>query len=319
MKQRNFIREIIMYDTIIIGAGPAGLAAAIYAARAGLTALVIEKMFVGGQVVTTTHIDNYPGAANVDSFVLMETMHKQAKEFGAEFTSSEVVEIDILSSVKIVKLANPYKGESILKCKAVILCMGAVPRKLSLPNEQELTGRGVSYCATCDGAFFRGKEVAVVGGGDVALEDAIYLSGLCSKVYLIHRRNEWRASPAIQKQLQKYIDEGKVEPIMDSTVQSINGESSVESITITNVKTGGVNVINVSALFIAVGYLPNTALCAGKITLDESNYIITDDHMRTNVQGVFAAGDIRQKPLRQIITAAADGAIAANSAISHVK
>ncbi len=297
-----------MYDVIIIGAGPAGLNSALYASRAGLKALVLEKMFAGGQAATTYEVDNYIGIEKTDGATLAMNMEKQAKMFGAEVKYEDVLEIDTVQ--KRVKTAkNEYKA------KAIILAMGANSRRLGIENEDRLRGRGVSYCATCDGNFFKGKTACVVGGGDVALEDAIYLSALCKKVYLIHRRNEFRA---VKSLCDKVYANSIVELIMDSEVIKIHGNEVVEGITVKNVKTNEETKIDTDALFVAIGNVPNTDVVKGKVELDKSGYIITDENMKTDKDGIFAAGDIRQKSLRQIITAAADGAIAANSAIGSI-
>lgn len=297
-----------MYDIIIIGAGPAGLNAALYASRAGKKTLVLEKTFAGGQAATTYEVDNYIGVEKCDGATLAMKMASQATSFGAEIKYEDVLDINI-EEKRIKTQKNEYKS------KAIILSMGANPKKLGLENEDKLRGRGVSYCATCDGNFFKEKIACVVGGGDTALEDAIYLSALCKKVYLIHRRNSFRAVSLL---INKVEENSKIECIFDSTVEKINGDNIMESIVVKNVKTNEETKIDTNALFVAIGTSPNTDIVKDKITLDENGYIITDENMKTSADGVFAAGDIRQKTLRQIITAASDGAVAANSAVTDI-
>ncbi len=297
-----------MKDVIIIGGGPAGLNAALYASRAGLDTLLIEKMFVGGQAATTAFVDNYIGVGTgIGGPDLVMKMESQAKAFGAEISYEEVLDLELKGDVKTVKTKkNEYKA------KAVILAMGATPRKLGIDSEEKFSGRGVSYCATCDGAFYRGKDVCVIGGGDTAAEDAIFLSNLCSTVYLIHRRDGLRASKALADAV---FAKENIKILWNSQVASINGEAAVESVTLTGDTSKN---IDVSGVFVAVGTVPSSALAYGKVELNEHKYILTDEKMRTNIEGVFAAGDIVQKPLRQIITAVSDGAIAAYSAQEYI-
>ena len=297
-----------MKDVIIVGGGPAGLNAALYASRAGLDTLLIEKMFVGGQAATTAFVDNYIGVGTgIGGPDLVMRMESQANAFGALFTYEDVLELDLDGDIRTVKTKkNEYKA------KAVILAMGATPRKLGANGEERFTGRGVSYCATCDGAFYKGKDVCVIGGGDTAAEDAIFLSNLCNKVYLIHRRDSLRASKALQDAV--FLKEN-IEILWNTQVKEINGDNTVTSIT----TTGDISKnIDVNGVFVAVGTVPSSELVYGKVELNENRYIITDEKMRTNVEGVFAAGDIVEKPLRQIITAASDGAIAAYSAQEYI-
>lgn len=297
-----------MKDVIIVGGGPAGLNAALYASRAGLDTLLIEKMFVGGQAATTAFVDNYIGVGTgIGGPDLVMKMESQANAFGALFTYEDVLELDLDGDIRTVKTKkNEYKA------KAVILAMGATPRKLGANGEERFTGRGVSYCATCDGAFYKGKDVCVIGGGDTAAEDAIFLSNLCNKVYLIHRRDSLRASKALQDAV--FLKEN-IEILWNTQVKEINGDNTVTSIT----TTGDISKnIDVNGVFVAVGTVPSSELVYGKVELNENRYIITDEKMRTNVEGVFAAGDIVEKPLRQIITAASDGAIAAYSAQEYI-
>ena len=285
-----------MYDMIIIGGGPAGLTAALYAGRAGLSCLVLEKMFCGGQMLKTAEIDNFPGAPNIqDTYTFAETLKEQALSFGATFQTEEVIGLSYENGVKTVTTsAGSYQA------KTLILATGAKPKPLGIPGEAAFTGRGVSYCATCDGAFFRKKTVAVIGGGDTALEDAIYLSALCETVYLIHRRDTFRAAD-ILVQRAKSID--NIQFVRNTTAEEIIGEHVVSSLSLS---TG--DILPVSGVFIAVGTMPETALFSGFVDMDKNGAVLTNEHLETNIPGVFAAGDLRKKALRQIITACADGA-----------
>jgi len=292
------------YDVIIIGAGPAGLTAAIYAARSGMHTLVMEKSVIGGKITLTEEVENYPGfEEGIGGFDLTEKMQKQAIRFGAEFLTKEVTEIGLEGGCKIIGTHDAN-----YRAKSIIFCAGAYPRRLNVPGEEKLTGRGVSYCATCDGALYKGKTVAVIGGGDSAIEEAMFLSRFADKVYIIHRRDTLRAQYIIQ---QRAFKNPKLEFVWDSVPQEIKGENKVEAIEIYNRKTDKINLLQVDGVFIYVGMLPNTGLLESKVELDSAGFIITDEYMQTNIAGVFAAGDIRSKILRQVITAAADGAIAA--------
>ena len=296
-----------LYDCIIIGSGPAGLAAAIYAARACLSALVLEKEFVsGGQVVNTYEVDNYPGYPGISGFDLGMKFREHAEKLGVEFVMEEVEKLDLKKEEKVV-----YTGQNEYHGRTVILAMGASHRKLEAEGEEELSGMGVSYCATCDGAFFKGKTVAVVGGGDVAIEDAIFLSRGCEKVYLIHRRDQLRGAKSLQKEL---FSRENVEVIWDSAVTRILGEDQVESIHLKNTKTGEKKNLPVEGVFVAVGVVPGTALVKDQVELDDFGYVKAKEDCVTNIPGVFAAGDLRTKPMKQIVTAVADGANAINSA-----
>jgi thioredoxin reductase (NADPH) len=294
-----------MLDVIIIGGGPAGLSSAIYCARSGLNVLLLEKSYIGGQMAIAASMENYPGfEVPINGLDLSIHMEKQAKKFGTQILNEEVIEVDLKNHIKIVKTKT-----SIFESKTIILCLGAFPRKLELPKEEGFRGLGVSYCAICDGAFFKDKIVAVVGGGNTAVEDAIYLSKLCHKVFLIHRGHTLTATKVLQRELFNNIV--KIEFVRNSAVVNIIGDDSFEGIDIQNIKTNEITKLQTQALFVAIGNLPNTTLVEGKVLLNESSYIITDDKMQTNVSGVFAAGDIREKVLRQVITASSDGAIAA--------
>ncbi|HHU43263.1 MAG: thioredoxin-disulfide reductase [Bacillota bacterium] len=293
-----------MYDVIIIGGGPAGLTAALYAARAGKKTLIVENYAIGGQASLTQEIENYSGIKKISGFELTENMRSQAEGFGAEFIYDNIVEISLKGQVKNIK--TEYSGE--FNSYNIILAMGAKARRLGLEREKQLIGNGVSYCATCDGNFFKDKTVAIVGGGDTALTDAIYLEKLAKKIYIIHRRDEYRGSIRLVEQMREYP---KIEEVLDSVVTKLNG-MPLESIEVLNKKTQEKREIAVDGLFIAIGQEPQTHLVKDVITLKDG-YILTDESMRTNIPGVYAAGDIRYKPLRQILTATADGAIAASN------
>lgn len=300
-----------MYDVIIIGGGPAGYAAALYSARAKLDTLVIEKLFSGGQMATTDIMENYPGFEEpIGGSDLALRMEKQARKFGAMVVNDEVIELNLDSKIKMVRtLKETYE------CKAVILCMGAHPKMLGLDKEEAFRGAGVSYCAVCDGAFYRGKTVAVVGGGDTAAEDALYLARFCSKIYIIHRKDTMRASKVLQDEL---CCNRKIEIIWDTQVEEIVGDSGVEGVKIRNLKSNSMDVLVVDGIFVAIGITPNVSLINGKLLQSKDGYIITNEKMYTSIPGVFAAGDIREKYLRQVITAAADGATAAYSADIYI-
>lgn len=290
-----------IYDLLIVGSGPAGLAAAIYAQRARLDTLVIEKEYIsGGQVVNTYEVDNYPGIPGINGYELGVKFREHADQLGARFVTAEVKDIIIEETTKKV-----VTSEGDYRAKAVILAMGATHRELQVPGEKELAGMGVSYCATCDGAFFRGRTVAVVGGGDVAVEDAIFLARGCEKVYLIHRRDELRAAKSLQEKLCACDN---VEVIWDTVVREICGEDHVESVKLYNVKTEETKCMDMDGVFVAVGIVPNSQIARGLVDMDEGGYILAGEDGATSQPGIFAAGDIRKKALRQIVTAVADGA-----------
>lgn len=290
-----------MYDLIIIGSGPAGLAAAIYAERARLSTLVLEKEYIsGGQVVNTYEVDNYPGLPGIGGLELGMKFREHAEKLGAEFVTGEVTDIIIEGTLKKV-----VAEERTYEAKTLIVATGAVHRKLEVPGEEELAGMGVSYCATCDGAFFKGHPVAVVGGGDVAVEDALFLARICSKVYLIHRRDQLRAAKSLQEKL---FACDNVEFLWNSAVTEVCGEDHVECLKIKDLSTGKVSPLVVDGVFIAVGTIPNSKLFCNILEMIDGGYICAGEGCETNIPGVFAAGDVRNKKLRQIITAAADGA-----------
>ncbi len=302
--------ETINFDYIIIGAGPAGLTSAQYAARSGLKTIVLEGMGAGGQVAQIFELENYPGVfPAVNGFEFVEVMRKQAEAFGAQIKQVQVSSIDKKGKDFIIQTKD-----TTYMAPALCIATGAVHKNLGVPGEAELTGRGVSYCATCDGPFFRNKKIVVVGGGDSACSEAIYLATLSSDVSIIHRRNEFRAQKAL---VDKMLAAG-VKPIYDSVVSKINGEMKVSGITIENIKTGQTSELECNAVFIFAGMAPQTDL-VDMIKKDQQGYIVTDEYMQTSIPGLFAAGDVRSKPFRQIVTAASDGAIAANTAKEFIR
>ena len=295
-----------MYDLIIIGAGPAGLSAAVYGKRAGLDLVVIEKNPMGGgQVLTTYEVDNYLGLPGINGFDMGQKFQDHAKAAGAEFVTTNVTGMEIVGDKKVIHTEKgDYEG------KTVILAAGAHHAHLGVPGEEELAGMGVSYCATCDGAFFRGRKVAVVGGGDVAVEDAIFLARFCEKVYLIHRRDELRAAKSLQNKL---FDLPNVEVLWNRKVKEIKGEDMVEGLLLEDSLTAGEENLEVNGVFIAVGIQPDTEAFRDLVECNPAGYVIAGEDCRTSVPGIYVAGDARQKPMRQIITAVADGANAATS------
>lgn len=295
-------------ELIIVGGGPAGLTSAIYSARALIDTLVIEKMLPGGQPVLTTFIENYPGfPEGISGPELAERLESQAGKFGAKIiTSRPVLNISRKEEGFEVKTeSNSFWG------KAVIVATGTSPRKLNVPGEEEFTGRGVSYCAVCDGAFYRDRVVAVVGGGDSAMDESIYLTRFASKVFVIHRRNQLRAEKILQE---RAFSNPKISFIWDTVVQSIEGDRKVELLKLKNVKTGEISELKVDGIFVYIGSTPNSSMVKDLVDLDENGFIITDNCMKTSVPGLFAAGDVRNTSFRQLATAIGDGAIAANSA-----
>lgn len=289
-----------MYDLIIIGSGPAGLSAAVYGRRAGLSTLVIEKNpMSGGQVLNTYEVDNYLGLPGINGFDMGMKFREHAEKMEAEFMEADVEGIEDCGEYKAVLTAEGPR-----KARTVIIASGATHSHLGVPGEEELSGMGVSYCATCDGAFFREKTVAVVGGGDVAVEDAVFLARTCRKVYLIHRRDSLRAAHSLQKSMMALEN---VEICWNSVVERINGEENVKSVTVSG-RDGTRRELDVQGVFIAVGIRPNSDCFIGNIAADEKGYLIAEEDCATSMPGVFAAGDIRTKKLRQIVTAVADGA-----------
>lgn len=314
------IDERTELDVAVVGSGPAGMTAALYAARAGLSVAVFERMGPGGQMTQTERLDNYPGfAEGVDAFELSFAMASQAERFGAERVSDEVVDLNVDAVKKLLTCASGAQYSA----RAVIVATGAEPRELGVSGEAELRGRGVSYCATCDGGFFRGKVAVVVGGGNTAVGDALYLSRICEKVYVVHRRDSFRADALYLNALSELPN---VELVLYSTVEAIRSTTDggvpvphVESILVRDRNTGDERVVNTDAVFIAVGTTPRSnVLKAAGVALNEAGYAIAGESGATNVPGVFVAGDVREKPLRQVITAASDGANAATAAFEYL-
>lgn len=299
------------YDTIIIGAGPAGLAAGLYAARGRLKTLILEKGQVGGQITSTYEIDNYPGSRDKPTGpILAERMKEQCENFGAQIAQEEVKSIE-----KENKLFRIQTNKGSYETKTMIISTGAEPRLAGFKGEMEYRGRGVSYCATCDAGFFKGLHVVVIGGGDAAVEEGIYLTKFANKVTIIHRRDKLRAAKSIQE---KAFSNKKIDFIWDSVVEEVKGEGVVQSLVLRNKKTNEISELKAEGVFVYVGYTPNSKLFEGLVKIDEKGYIIGDQEMRTNVSGIFVAGDVRQKSLKQIITAAADGAIAGVNAEKYI-
>lgn len=298
------MRENI-YDTIIIGGGPAGYAAALYCARAGLSALVLEKLSAGGQMALTPQIDNYPGfETGIDGFSLAEKMEQGAERFGAQTELAEVFSAELAGDIKTVETS-----EGSFQARTVVIATGAFPAELGVPGERELVGRGVGYCAACDGMFYRGKTVLVVGGGNTAAEDAILLSRLCEKVILVHRRDALRATKVYHKQL---AETANIELCWDTTVTEFLYDKKLTGAKLHNKKTGEDRILPVDGAFISIGRRPASELFAGQLSLDAAGYIVADESTRTNLPGVFAVGDVRTKALRQVVTAVADGAVASH-------
>lgn len=300
-----------MKDVIIVGGGLAGLTAGLYTNRGGLDTLLFEKMFVGGQASTTNMIENYPGFEEPISgpdFAMKIESH--ARKFGLVIQYDEIIGLQLEGKVKkVITEKQEYE------CKTIIMAMGAEPKTLGLDKELEFRGRGVSYCATCDGAFYREKDVIVVGGGDTAVEDALFLAQYVNKVYLIHRRDALRASKIIADRV---LENKKIEMVWNSAVEAILGDDQVTGAAIVNLKTGEKRDIKADGLFVAIGIHPNSELIKDVITMSEAGFVLTNDCMQTNIPGIYAAGDLRQKPLWQLITAASDGAVAAVSAQRYI-
>ncbi len=301
------------WDVIIVGAGPAGLAAGIYAGRSQLKTVIFDQMMPGGQLLITEQIENYPGFHDgITGFELSEKLRVHAEKFGAVIENGQPVSsVDLDGELFVVRTEG---GE--IKGKTLIWAAGSIAKKLNVPGEAEFTGRGVSYCAVCDGAFFKDRVVAVIGGGDSALEEALYLTKFASKVYLIHRRDRFRAVKIIQDRVKR---NEKIEPVLNKVVVSINGTQFVESLTLKDTLTGETTELPVDGIFIFIGNEPNVAPVVHLVETTEQGFIITDEEMRTKTPGLFAAGDVRHKFLKQVVTAAADGAVAAMSATKYLE
>jgi thioredoxin reductase (NADPH) len=299
------------FDVIIIGGGPAGYTAALYAARANLTAMVIEKFAPGGQMATTEIVENYPGfVEGINGFELGMQMKKGAERFGVKTKLAEVKSVELDKNPKLI-----HTSKDTFQAKTIILALGAYPRELGLPNERNLRGRGVSYCATCDGMFYKDKTVVIVGGGNTAVADAIFLAKICKKVYLVHRRDELRASKTYMESLEKTEN---IEIIWSSEVVEILADEFVTGVKVKSRNDDSVRMVACDGIFVAIGNVPNTELIKGQVELDEAGYVPADETTRTNIPGVFAVGDMRNKPLRQIVTAVADGAVASKYAEEYI-
>ncbi|MDA0772297.1 MAG: thioredoxin-disulfide reductase [Cyanobacteria bacterium] len=303
-----------IYDCLIIGAGPAGLGAGLYASRGNLKTLILEKGIVGGQLQVTEEIENYPGMDHMTGPQISDAMEAQTKRFGCDIvTNCEVAEVDLKSQPKIITT----KEGNVYKAKTVIIASGSEHRKLGVPGEEELSGKGVSYCAVCDGAFFKDRKLAVIGGGSSAVEEGNFLTKYASSVTLIHRRDELRAERILQN---RFLNNPKTDVIWDTVVEKINGDMlGVTSVSLKNSKTGETSDFPCEGVFIYVGLDPNTQYLEGKLKVDGAGKVITNERMETNLPGVFAAGDIRNTPLKQAVTAASDGSLAATMAIGFVE
>jgi len=300
-----------IYDVIIIGAGPAGLTAAIYSARANLKTLMVERGVPGGQMVNTEEIENYPGISNILGPDLSTRMFEHAKKFGAQYVYGDTKEIRVDGDYKLV-----VTSKQTYKTKTVIIATGTEHKKLGVPGEKEFSGRGVSYCAVCDGAFFKERELVVVGGGDSAVEEGLYLTRFASKVTVIHRRDQFKAQPILQERL---FANPKVEVIWNHTVEEISGDIKTENLLLKDVTTGQTSDFKADGVFIYVGMFPLTSAFKSLPILNEEGFILTNEKLETSIPGVFAAGDCRDKMLRQVVTATADGSIAAQSAQHYIE
>ena len=299
------------FDVIIIGGGPGGYCAALYAARANLSTMVIEKFAPGGQMATTEIVENYPGfVEGINGFELGMQMKKGAERFGVKTKLAEVKSVELDKNPKLI-----HTSKDTFQAKTIILALGAYPRDLGLPNERNLRGRGVSYCATCDGMFYKDKTVVIVGGGNTAVADAIFLAKICKKVYLVHRRDELRASKTYMESLEKTEN---IEFVWSSEVVEILADEFVTGVKVKSRKDDSVRMVACDGIFVAIGNVPNTELIKGQVELDEAGYVPADETTRTNIPGVFAVGDMRSKPLRQIVTAVADGAVASKYAEEYI-
>lgn len=300
-----------IYDIIIIGAGPAGLTASIYASRANLKVLMLEKKFPGGQMLATADIENYTGYEAISGPELAEKMFEHSKKFGTEFRFGEILNIRLENNIKILETSNEE-----LKAKSVIIATGTIARLLEIPGELKFSSKGVSYCAVCDGAFFRNKNVVVIGGGDSAIEESLYLANIAKKVTIIHRRDELRAQKILQD---RAFSKDNIEFVWDSVPVSIEGERKVSSIKIKNLKTDKISEIITDGVFIYIGMIPQTDCFKSLGIVDSTGYITTDEHLESSIKGIFVAGDVRTKEIRQVVTATSDGAIAAQNAYKYIE
>jgi len=300
------------FDTVILGGGPAGFSAGIYASRGAVSTAMIDINMMGGQPSNYLELENYPGFSTIGGYDLMEKFEEHADKFGVQkFPMQEIEKVDLLSNPKVI-----LTKEAEFKAKSVIIATGAQPMKLGVPGEKEFVGRGVSYCAVCDGAFYREKVVAVVGGGNAAVEEAMYLTKFADKVYVIHRRDALRADKIVQERAFK---NEKIEFVWDSVVKEIKGDELVTTAVLENVKTGERSELAVNGVFPYIGMVPNIENINGQLEQDKGGFIMTDETMKTSVDGVFAVGDVRHTPLRQVITAAADGAVGAVYAVKYLE
>lgn len=304
--------QVYDFDTVILGGGPAGFSAGIYASRGAVSTAMIDINMMGGQPSNYLELENYPGFSAIGGFELMEKFEEHADKFGVQkFPMQEIEKIDLLSNPKII-----LTKDAEFRAKTVIIATGASPMKLNVPGEKEFVGRGVSYCAVCDGAFYKNKIVAVVGGGNAAVEEAMYLTKFADKVFVIHRRDALRADKIVQERAFK---NDKIEFVWDSVVKEIKGDELVNSVVIENVKTGAVTDLSVNGVFPYIGMIPNVEYINGQLEQDKGGFIMTDETMKTSIDGVYAAGDVRKTPLRQVITAAADGAVGAVYAVKYLE
>ena len=296
-----------MYDVVVVGGGPAGLTAAIYSVRANRKVLVLEAAACGGQIINTTEIENYPATPKITGLEFGQTLQKQAEDLGVEIEFETVEKVIDKGDYKLIKTEDDQ-----YRAKVVILACGTEPRTLSLDNEEKFTGRGISYCATCDGSFYKGREVAVNGGGNTALQEALYLSDLAKKVYLIHRRDEFRGNEALVQKLKK---KDNVEFVLSANIVALNGDRKLEEITIS--QNGETKTLKVDALFVAIGRVPQAKGLVDGLKLDEYGFVDAAENCATNIPGIYVAGDVRKKEIRQLVTATSDGAIAATEALNY--
>ena len=304
--------EIYNFDILILGGGPAGLSAGIYAARSSASTAILDISMLGGQPSNYLELENYPGFPIIGGYDLMEKFEEHADKFGVQkFPMQEIIEVDFVSNPKIIKTLD---GE--FKAKSVIIACGAQPKKLGVKGELEFVGRGVSYCAVCDGAFYQDKTVTVVGGGNAAVEEAMYLTKFAQKVYIVHRRESLRADKIVQE---RAFNNSKIEFIWDSKINSITGNDTVTTVIVENIKTGEITELKTDGVFPYIGFSPNVEAISGQVQQNANGFILTDGTMQTSVEGIFAAGDVRNTPLRQVITAASDGAVSAVYASKYLE